>query len=256
MNISTRADVGTAERALIAGTIITGDEPKKVIIRAIGPSLAKAEIANALADTVLELYGSDGSLIASNDDWKESQQSEIEESGVPPEDERESAIVITLDPGSYTAVVRGRENTTGIAVAEIYDLDSAAASILANISTRALVQLDENVLIGGFILGGGDLSSDVILRAIGPSLAEAGVSDALQDPTLELRNSDGDLVEANDDWQDDAADAAAVTAAGVPPRNSKESAIAASLPAGGYTVIVSGKGGDIGVALVEIYNLR
>ena len=256
LNISTRADVGTAERVLIAGTIITGEAPKKVIIRAVGPSLAKAQVANALADTVLELYGSNGSLITSNDNWKDTQQAQIQQSGVPPEDDRESAIVITLQPGSYTAVVRGKDNTTGIALVEVYDLDSAAASILANISTRAHVQLDQNVLIGGFILSAGNASSDVILRAIGPSLAEQGISDALQDPTLELRNSDGDLVEANDDWKENPADAATVTAAGVPPRNDKESAIAASLPPGNYTVIVAGKAREIGVGLVEIYNLR
>ena len=241
---------------LIAGTIITGNAPKKVIVRAIGPSLAKAQITGALADTVLELYGSDGSLIASNDDWKDTQQEQIEATGVPPEDDRESAIVATLEPGSYTAVVRGKANTTGVALAEIYDLDSAADSLLANISTRSAVETGENVLIGGFIIGGRNKSSEVILRAIGPSLSNAGVSDALADPVMELRNGDGDLVQENDDWQDDPAQAARVSEVGVAPQNSKESAMAATLQPGNYTVVVNGKNDGTGVGLVEIYNLQ
>ena len=255
LNISTRMRVETGDRALIAGTIITGSAAKKVIIRAIGPSLSNLGISDALANPVLELYGADGVLIRSNDNWKDTQQAEIEATGVQPNDDRESAIVATLMPGSYTAVLRGKDNTTGVAVAELYDLDTAADSRLANISTRGFVQTGDNVMIGGFILGGNSNIGSVIIRGLGPSLIDRGVADALVDPTLELRDSNGNLMRANDNWQEDAAQASAINASGVPPTNPLESAISATLPAGQYTAILAGKNNGTGIGLVEIYNL-
>ena len=162
--------VETGDRALIAGTIITGSAAKKIIIRAIGPSLSSSGISDALADPVLELYGADGTLITSNDNWKDTQQAEIEASGVKPVNDKEAAIVATLMPGNYTAVLRGKDNTTGVAVAELYDLDTAVDSRLGNISTRGFVQTGENVMIGGFILGGNNNIGSVIIRGLGPSL--------------------------------------------------------------------------------------
>jgi hypothetical protein len=241
---------------LIAGTIITGNAAKKVIFRAIGPSLAKENINGSLQDPVLELYGPDGSLVTTNDDWRDSQEAAIEDSGLKPDDDRESAIVATLMPNNYTAIVRGKSSTEGVALAEIYDLDRAADSKLANISTRGFVQTGENVVIGGFLLGGGD-TSDVIIRALGPSLNRPGItSERLADPTLELRDSNGTLVRGNDNWQEDADQAAQITGNGLAPENPAESAIFARLAPGDYTAIVAGKGGGIGIGLVEVYNLR
>ena len=256
LNISTRGRVGTGERALIAGTIITGNAAKKVIFRAIGPSLADDDIVEPLTDPILELYGPNGSLITTNDDWKDGgQQAEIEASGVKPEDDRESAIIATLMPNSYTAIVRGKANGEGVALAEIYDLDRAADSQLANISTRAFVQTEENVVIGGFLLGGSNETTDVVIRALGPSLRDSGVAGFLADPTLELRDGNGALIRSNDDWAQDP-EAAMITANGLQPDESVESAIAISLPPGDYTAIVAGKNNTFGVGLVEIYNLQ
>ncbi len=242
---------------MIAGTIISGNAAKKVIFRAIGPSLADDNVSDSLQDPVLELYGPDGSLITTNDNWKDTQQDQIEDSGVKPERDSEAAIVATLQPGNYTAIVRGKDDTEGVALAEIYDLDRAADSKLANISTRAFVQTDENVVIGGFLLGGSDETSDVIVRALGPSLNRPGItSEKLTDPTLELRDSNGTLVRENDNWQEDAGQAAQITANGLEPENPAESAIFATLPPGDYTALIAGKGGAFGIGLVEIYNLR
>lgn len=236
---------------MIGGFIITGNAPKKVILRAIAPSLA---VSDALADPVLELYGSNGSLILRNDNWKETQQAQIEGTGIPPESELESAIVATLPPGSYTGIVSGNNAARGVALIEIYDLDPDSDSQLANISTRGFVQTGDNILIGGFMLGGSEAGTRVILRAIGPSLAEHGVSNALADPTLELRNGNGERIAFNDNWRDDPVQAAAITASGISPAHERESAISATLSPGAYTVILEGKNGGTGIGLVEIYD--
>jgi hypothetical protein len=234
-----------------------------VIFRAIGPSLADNNIDEPLADPVLELYGPDGSLITTNDNWKDTQKAAIEASHLQPANDSESAIVATLMPNSYTAVVRGKANadnpqgTEGVALAEIYDLDPANDSTLANISTRGFVQTDENVMIGGFMLGGNTGTSDVIIRALGPSLSDSGISgNTLADPTLELRDSNGTLVRSNDNWQEDAAQIAKITAHGVAPEDPSEAAIAVSLAPGDYTAIIAGKEGGSGVGLIEVYNLK
>jgi hypothetical protein len=236
---------------------VTGTQSKKVIVRAIGPSLP---VTGKLVNPALELYDSTGTLLASNNDWRESQETEIMASGVPPANDLEAAIVATLPARpsglGYTAVVRGVNNTTGIGLVEVYDLDSAADSKLANISTRGQVQTGNDVMIGGIIvLGTGP--QNVLVRAIGPSLGDAGVTDALQDPTLELHDSDGTLLASNDDWRDD--QEMEIIATGVPPTSDLESAIIATLPASpsglGYTAIVAGVNGTAGVALVEFFAL-
>jgi hypothetical protein len=247
VNISTRLRFEAGDNALIGGFIITGTEPKKVIIRGIGPSLP---VTGALQDPMLELHDSTGAIIASNDNWKE-QQSEVEATTIPPVSDAESAIVATLPANSaaYTAILRGTNNSIGVGLVEVYDLDTAANSKLANISTRGLVDTGNNVMIGGFIIGGNS-SSKVIVRAIGPSLP---VSGALQDPTLELHDSNGGILASNDDWRSDhEADIIATTVA---PLNDRESAIVQTLAAGAYTAIVRGANNSTGVGLVEVYNL-
>ena len=256
LNISTRMEVLTGEQVLIGGFIITGNAPKKVILRAIGPSLAGAGIPNPLADPVLELHGADGSLITSNDNWKDSQQTEIEATGIQPQNDLESAIVTTLTPGNYTAVMNGKNGGTGVGLVEGYDLDQAADSQLANISTRGFVDTGSNVMIGGFILGNlgnGGGSGNVLIRALGPSLAQAGVSGALADPTLELHDGNGALIQSNDNWKD--TQQTEIEATGIPPQNDLESALVATLNPAAYTAIVAGKGGLTGVGLVEVYRL-
>ena len=256
LNISTRLRVETGDDALIGGFIITGNAAKRVILRALGPSLAQFGLSDLLANPVLELRAANGSVLMSNHNWKETQQTEIQNSGVAPSNDLESAIVTMLTPGNYTAVVRGDQNATGIGVVEVYDLDQAVDSLLANISSRGLVKTGNNVMIGGFIVGGGTNSSKVALRAIGPSLSQQGVANPLADPTLELRDGNGALLTGNDNWKDNAAQAAELTAIGIQPQNDLESALIATLPSGPSTGIVAGKSGVTGVALVEVYHLQ
>jgi hypothetical protein len=246
--------VQTGQNVLIGGFVITGSASKKVIIRAIGPSLTQAGLTGVLANPVLELHRSNGSLITSNDNWKDTQQAAIQATGVPPKNDLESAIVATLAPGAYTAIVSGKNATSGIGLVEVYDLNPAAASKLVNVSSRGFVQTGDNVMIGGFVLGGGTGAAKIIVRAIGPSLSQSGISGALANPTLELHNSNGALIKSNDNWKH--SQQAEIQATGIPPKNDFESAIVATLSPGAYTAIVAGKNGGIGVALVEVYKLQ
>jgi hypothetical protein len=257
LNISTRAHVDVDPNALIGGFIITGNSPKKVIARALGPSLQQQGLTGVLADPVLELHAGDGSLISQDDNWQDNsaQADMIRDSGIPPTDPRESAIVATLNPGNYTTIVRGKDNTSGIGLVEVYDLDQAADSILANVSTRASVQTGESILIGGFILGGGTGNTNVAIRALGPSLADAGVSGVLADPTLDIRNAQGTRVVFNDNWADSADDGVAIQAADLEPEDAAEAAIVVNLAPGNYTALVAGKNNGTGVGLVEVYAL-
>ena len=254
LNLSARLKVGTDEDVLIGGLIIDGTGAKQVIVRGIGPSLAVngTPVANTLADPVLELY-QNGVLITSNDNWKDSQEDEIAATGLQPPNDLESAIVISLDPGEYTVILRGQNSGTGIGLVEAYDLDSAAVSTLANTSTRGLVQTDDNVLIGGFIIGNGG-SDTVVVRAIGPSLADAGVANPLADPTLDLYDANGAIILSDDNWRE--TQESLIQSTGLAPTNDLESAIIRSLEPGNYTAIVRGKDGGTGVALVEVYNLQ
>jgi plastocyanin len=264
LNISTRLRVQTGENVMIGGFIITGTAPKRVILRAIGPSLINAGIQEFLADPVIEVHDASTTLVT-NDNWKtrsdgSSQQAEIEATTVAPTDALESAVVATLpaNNANYTAIVSGKNGTTGIGVVEVYDLDQAANSRLANISTRGLVQTGSNVMIGGFILGGGSGNMNLIVRAIGPSLTAAGVSGALADPTLELRDGNGGLLRSNNNWKtrpDGSSQETEIRATGVQPQNDLESAILANLPPGAFTAIVAGNNGTTGVGVVEVYRL-
>jgi plastocyanin len=252
-NISTRLPVQTGDNVLIGGFIVTGTQPKKVIVRGIGPSLP---LSGALADPFLELHDGSGQLLESNDNWNDSPNKQaIIDSTIPPGNNLESAIVRTLpaNGAGYTAVLRGANNGTGIGVVEAYDLDSAADSKLANISTRGLVQTGDDVLIAGIIVVG-QTSQKVIVRAIGPSLSVPG---KMADPTLELRDRNGGLLEANDNWGD-SPNKQAIIDSTIPPSNSLESAVVQSLPANNaaYTAIVRGVNNTTGIAVVEVYQLQ
>jgi hypothetical protein len=248
-NISTRLRVETGDNVLIGGFIVTGTQPKRVIVRAIGPSLP---FSGSLADPTLELRDSSGALIRSNDNWRDDQEAEIIATTIPPGNDLESAIVAILpaNNSAYTATVRGANNGTGIGVVEAYDLNRAVNSKLANISTRGLVQTGDNVLIGGLIVLG-QTPVRVIVRAIGPSLPVTG---ALANPTLELRDGNGGLIDANDDWRSD--HEAEIIATTIPPTNDQESAIVRNLAPGNYTAIVRGVSDSTGVGVVEAYNLN
>lgn len=255
LNISSRTNVQTGDHVAIAGFIVFGPAPKKVIVRGIGPSLSGSGIGGSLQNPRLELHDAFGATLATNNNWQDSQAMEIQQSGLAPTDERESAIIATLAPGAYTTVLAGEGNATGIGLVEVYDLAREAQSKLANISTRGFVDPD-NVLIGGFIAGGtGPGNVEVVVRGIGPLLSQAGVSGFLPDPTLELRNAQGSLLAFNDDFQD-----APENLELIPPvlqmGEAKDAALPAALPPGPYTAIVRGKGGASGVALVEIYDMN
>jgi phospholipase/lecithinase/hemolysin len=254
LNLSARLNVGTGDNVLIGGLIVDGIDAKQVIVRGMGPSLAVngTPVADALADPTLELY-QDGILLMSNDNWKDSQQSEIEATGLAPTADLESAIVATLAPGSYTVILRGQDSGTGIGLVEAYDLDAVAQSSLANTSTRGFVETGDDVLIAGFIIGNGG-SDTVVVRAIGPSLADAGVADPLSDPTLDLYDANGAVIRSDDNWRD--SQESLIQSTGLAPVDDAESAIIRSLEPGSYTAIVRGKDGGTGVALVEVYNLQ
>jgi len=256
LNISTRASVETGDDVLIGGFIITGTDPKQILLRAIGPSLAGMNVNGALADPVLELHEPGGTVVT-NDNWRDTQEQEIINTGIPPTNDQESAIVATLDPGAYTAIVRGVDNTTGVGLVEVYDLDDQpAVSQLANISTRGKVETNDGVLIGGFISGPDDLDrSTVVVRALGPTLASQGVPDALADPVLNVYDTNGDVIASNDNWMD-GPDAQTIAADGLAPGNDLNSALLIIPSPGSYTAIVSGQGDSVGVALVEAYNLQ
>jgi hypothetical protein len=269
-NISSRAFVQTDENVMIGGFIIQGTQPKRVIIRAIGPELTQYGVPNALANPTLELHDGTGALIASNNNWATTiiggiitanQVHEIQASGYAPSDGLESAIIADLPAGNYTAIVRGVNNMTGVGLVEVYDLSPDTASILGNISSRAFVQTDDNVMIGGFIVQGTQ-PKRVILRAIGPELTQYGVPNTLADPTLELHDGTGALIASNDDWETTIIggiittdQVPAILLSGYAPTNPLESAIIATLPPGRYTAIVRGFDDTVGVALVEVYDL-
>ena len=248
--------VQAGENVGIGGFIITGSAPKHVLLRAIGPSLTQFGVPDALPDPVLELHGPGAFVTIINDNWRDdpAQEAAIQGTGIPPTNDLESAIDTTLNPGAYTGVVRGKNNTSGVALIEAYDLSQAVLAKLANISTRAFVSTGDNIVIAGFLLGGQNGGDRIVVRGIGPSLTAFGVSNALADPTLELRDGNGTLLVANNNWQDNPAQAAELTAAGLAPANQLESGIATTLPPGLYTALLAGLNNGTGVGLVEVYD--
>ena len=246
--------VEAGNKVLIGGFIITGNAPKSVAVRGIGPSLAAFGINDVLVDPTLELHSADGGLILQNDDWQDNlaQAAQLSALGLAPQDSKESGIVATLPPGAYTAILAGKNSGAGIGLVEIYDTNQTVDSRLANLSTRGLVQTGTNVMIGGFILSGSS-NTRIAVRGLGPSV---GLNPPLADPTLELHDGNGALLAANDNWQDDAASSAELTSYGLALPNPNESGIFTSLPSGQFTAIVAGKNGGTGIGLVEVYNIN
>lgn len=247
------------DRVMIGGFIITGGTAKPVVLRGLGPSLSDLGVpaAAVLLNPTLELRGPNGALILMNDNWKDSpQRAQIEGTLYEPDDDRESVILATLVPGNYTAVLSGVGQTSGIGLVEVYDNNQTVDSQLANISTRGFVQTADNVMIGGFTLGGNNNPSRVAVRALGPSLTSSGLTNVLVDPTLQLRDQNGTIMISNDDWQSDPVSAGQLTANGLALPHPKEAGIFATLPAGQFTAILAGKDGGIGIGLLEIYNVR
>jgi hypothetical protein len=246
-NISTRLPVGAGDSVLIAGFTITGSQPKKVIVRGLGPLLP---VKANLGDPTLELHDSFGGIVAGNDNWGDTQQDELKATTIPPTNDYDSAIVKNLAPGAYTAVLAGKGATTGVGLVEVYDLDSAADSRLANIATRGRVGDGDDVLICGTIAVGNGTTT-VLFRALGPS---TGVPGALNDPTLELHDGQGATIATNDNWQD--TQGAAIQDTTIPPNDPREAAILRDLTPGAYTAVVRGKNGTTGVAVIDAYQLN
>jgi hypothetical protein len=262
-NISTRLNVGMGNNVLIGGFIITGSEPKTVILRAMGPSLTAFGVPGALSDPNLELHNQAGSTIATNDDWRTTQiggiitanqRIAIQATGLAPSQDVESAILATLSPGNYTAVVRGFGSATGVGLVEVYDLSPDANGRIANISTRGFVENGDSAMIGGFIIGGNFGSGGkVVIRGLGPSLAASGVTNPMADPTLELHDSNGAVLAFNNDWKD--SQELDIEATGLAPSKPVESAILTTLPPGNFTAILRGRNNTTGNGLVEVYNV-
>jgi sugar lactone lactonase YvrE len=253
-NISTRVLVQTGNNVLIGGFIISGTGPKKLVVRALGPTLSSFGVPGVLQNPTLELHNAAGALIAFNDNWGDApNKQQIIDAHLAPPNTAEPAILATLDPGNYTAIVRGANNTTGVAVVEGYDIDAGTSSTLGNISTRGVVQTGAKVMIAGVIVGGSG-SQEVIVRALGPTLSNFGVANALADPTLELRDINGNLIQSNDNWR--STQQAEIIATGLQPSYDAESAIVATLAPSNYTMIVRGVNSTTGVALVEVYRLN
>jgi hypothetical protein len=250
-NLSTRAQVGTGGNVLIGGFVVSGGSSKRILVRGIGPSLVQFGVPNALMDPTLELHAQNGTLLFSNDNWTAApNKQEISDTGRAPSSSQEPAILTTLAPGKYTAIVRGSANTTGVALVEVYDQDSGPGSLLANLSTRGEVGTGANVMIGGVIV-----TSDktVLVRALGPTLTQFGLANTLADPALELRNAQGALVDSNDNWQT-SPKKTQIQGTGFAPPDPAEPALYVSLPTGNYTAIVRGVGpAPSGTALVEVY---
>jgi len=252
-NISCRLTVGTGENQAIAGFIITGNQAKDMVVRAIGPSLAQFGLTGVLPNPALEIHDQTGAIIASNNDWRSSQSAEIEASGLAPGNDAEAAIRLTLAPGAYTAVTHDETGATGIGLVEVYDLSPASDSKLANISTRGIVGTQDDVMIGGFIIGGTG-GARVVARGLGPSLGALGVGSPLPDPTLELHDVNGALVASNDNWEDtQALDLQGVALA---PSTPLEAATVMWLAPGAYTTVVRGNAGQTGVGLVDVYYIN
>jgi cytochrome c peroxidase len=257
LNISTRLGVGTGDNVMIGGFIIKGTSAKPVLIRGLGPSLGSFGLTGILLDPALELRGADGALLFQNDNWKDTQRSEIEGTSFQPTDDREPVIVASLPPAAYTAILTGNNQTSGIGLIEIYDNDPAVDSQLANTSIRGFVGARDDVMIGGFILGEtGTTNTRVAIRGLGPSLSQTGLANVLPDPTLALHDANGAVLVTNDNWTDDSSAAALLRDNGLALADPNESAIFTSLPPGQFTAILAGKNGAAGIGIIEIYNLR
>jgi sugar lactone lactonase YvrE len=253
VNISTRGSVETGSGVTIGGFIITGTDSKQVVVRGLSPTLAQFNVSGVLADPFLSLVDGSGNVLWNNDNWKDSQQAGIQATGLAPPNDLESAILRTLQPGNYTAVLSGKNGSTGVGLVEVYDTSTGGSAELTNVSTRGFVGTGDNVLIAGFISSGGNGSTQVVVRGLGPTLTQFGVSGALADPVVTLVDGNGMVVKTNDNWKN--TQQAAILATALAPPNDLESAMVATVAAGNYTAILSGKNGATGVGLVEVYKV-
>jgi hypothetical protein len=251
-NISTRLPVGTGNNILIAGFQVTGNSSKQLVVRGLGPSLAQFGLTNVLPDPTLELHDSTGAIVASNDDWQDASNAQAIPTALRPTNGLEPAIFTTLSRGAYTAVLRGYNGSTGTGLVEVYDVSVGNGTQLGNISTRGFVQTGDNVMIAGLVVQ--SQNKQVVVRALGPTLAGFGVNNALPDPTLSLYDGNGTLLIFNDDWRD--TQETTVSGTGLAPRDDLESAIAGTIAPGSYTAVVRGYENAIGNALVEVYGLN
>jgi hypothetical protein len=253
-NLSTRMSVQAGNGVAIAGFIISGPNPKQVLLRGLGPRLSEFQVTNALQDPTLDLHDSSGNFIASNDDWQTATNADQIPISLQPSDSREPAILAALPPGRFTAILRGKNGAGGVGLVEIIDLRSGGTSKLTNVSTRGFVGTGENVMIGGFILSGGSGGRMTLIRALGPTLAQSpfNIAGALTDPTLMLIDANGSVVASNNDWK--SSQESEIQATGLAPPNDKEAAVLTTLPPGSFTAIVSGKNGETGIALVDVFN--
>jgi hypothetical protein len=255
-NISTRASVQTGSGVTIAGFIVTGTDSKSVVVRGLGPTLSQPpfNVTGVLADPTLQLFDGSGHPFWFNDNWKDTQQAQIQATGLAPPNDLESAILQVLQPGHYTAVLSGKNGTTGVGLVEVYDISPGVFAELTNVSTRGFVGTGQQMMIGGFIMSGGNGATQVVVRGLGPTLTQFGVSGALADPVVTLVDGNGNVIQNNNDWKN--TQQAAIQATGLAPPNDLEAAILATVAAGHYTAILSGNGGGTGIGLVEVYKLR
>jgi len=258
VNISTRGLVQTGDNVMIGGFIITGTASKEVVVRGLGPTLSQPpfNVTGVLADPFLSLFDGSGNVIWNNDNWKDTQQAGIQATGLAPPNDLESAILQVLQPGHYTAVLSGKNGTTGVGLVEVYDISPGVSAELTNVSSRGFVGTGQQVMIGGFITSGGNSSTQVVVRGLGPTLSQPpfNVTGVLADPFVSLFDSNGNVVYSNNNWKD--TQQAAIQATGLAPPNDFESAILVTVAAGRYTAILLGNGGGTGIALVEVYKLR
>jgi sugar lactone lactonase YvrE len=257
-NISTRASVQTGEGVTIGGFIVTGTDNKTVVLRGLGPTLSQPpfNVSGVLADPTLQLFDGSGHPLWFNDNWKDTQQAQIQAAGLAPPNDLESAILQVLPPGNYTAILSGKSGTTGIGLVEVYDVSPGVFAELTNVSTRGFVGTNDGVMIGGFITGGGNGSTEVVVRGLGPTLAAPpfNLAGTLADPVITLVNQSGMVVRTNDNWKN--TQQAAIQATGLAPSNDLESAMVVTVATGSYTAILSGKNGGTGIGLVEVYNVK
>jgi sugar lactone lactonase YvrE len=254
-SISTRASVQTGQGVTIAGFAVTGTDSKQVVVRGLGPTLSQPpfNVSGVLQNPTLDLHNASGSIYT-NRDWKETQQAEIQATGLAPPNDLESAIFLPLPPGNYTAILTGENGGTGIGLVEVYDIATTVFAELTSVSTRGFVGTGGAVMIGGFVTSGGNGSTEVVVRGLGPTLTQFGVTGVLADPTLNLVDGNGNIVRGNNNWKE--SQQAAIQATGLAPPNNLESALVVTVAPGNYTAILEGNGGGTGIGLVEIYKVR
>ena len=257
-NISTRGLVQTGSGVTVAGFIVTGTDSKTVVLRGLGPTLSQPpfNIPGTLADPTLQLFDGSGHPMWFNDNWKDTQQAQIQATGRAPPNDFESAILQVLPPGNYTAILSGKNGTTGVGLVEVYDISPGVFAQLTNVSTRGFVGTGQQVMIGGFITSGGNGAAQVVVRGLGPTLSQPpfNLSGTLADPVVTLVDGNGNVVQNNNDWKN--TQQAAIQATGLAPPNDLEAAVLATVTAGHYTAILSGNGSATGIGLVEVYTLR